>query len=124
MLVAGTVVVIVSLVLFSQIRDQLLRVKREAAIDQAQQGVFFAQGQVTGIATGDAPSVRSALERTVQQLLQRGSAAGDFDVVMVYRTGVARDARRQPLVHRRRAARRPARRRRRRRPVVQVRAGP
>jgi two-component system, OmpR family, sensor histidine kinase MtrB len=36
MLVAGTVVVIVSLVLFSQIRDQLLRVKREAAIDQAQ----------------------------------------------------------------------------------------
>jgi two-component system sensor histidine kinase MtrB len=42
---------------------------------------------VTGIAAGDAPSVRSALERTVQQLLQRGSAAGDFDVVMVYRTG-------------------------------------
>jgi two-component system, OmpR family, sensor histidine kinase MtrB len=87
MLVAGTVVVIVSLVLFSQIRDQLLRVKREAAIDQAQQGVFFAQGQVTGIAAGDAPSVRSALERTVRQLLQRGGAAGDFDVVMVYRTG-------------------------------------
>jgi two-component system, OmpR family, sensor histidine kinase MtrB len=87
MIVAGTVVVIVSLVLFSQIRDQLLRVKREAAIDQAQQGVFFAQGQVTGIAAGDAPSVRSALERTVQGLLQRGSAAGDFDVVMVYRTG-------------------------------------
>jgi two-component system sensor histidine kinase MtrB len=87
MLVAGTVVVIVSLVLFSQIRDQLLRVKREAAIDQAQQGVFFAQEQVTGIAAGDAPTVRSALERTVQQLLQRGGAAGDFDVVMVYRTG-------------------------------------
>jgi two-component system sensor histidine kinase MtrB len=87
MLVAGTVVVIVSLVLFSQIRDQLLRVKREAAIGQAQNGVFVAQGQVTGIAAGDAPSVRSTLERTVQQLLQRGGAAGDFAVVMVYRTG-------------------------------------
>jgi two-component system, OmpR family, sensor histidine kinase MtrB len=87
MLVAGTVVIIVSLVLFSQIRDQLLSVKREAAIDQAQNGVFFAQGQVTGIAAGDAPSVRSTLSRTVQQLAQRGGAAGDFDVVMVYRTG-------------------------------------
>ncbi len=87
MLVAGTVVVIVSLVLFSQIRDQLLSVKRQAAIGQAQEGVFFAQSQVAGIATGDAPSVRSTLDRTVQQLLQRGGAAGDFDVVMVYRTG-------------------------------------
>ena len=87
MLVAGTVVVIVSMVLFSQIRDQLLSVKREAAIDQAQNGVFFAQGQVTGIAAGDAPSLRSTLERTVQQLAQRGGAAGDFDVVMVYRSG-------------------------------------
>ena len=87
MLVAGTVVVIVSLVLFSQIRDQLLSVKRQAAVVQAQEGVFFAQEQVTGIAAGDASSVRSALERTVEQLLQRGGAAGDFEVVMVYRTG-------------------------------------
>ena len=39
MIVAGTVVVIVSLVLFSQIRDQLLSVKRQAAIVQAQAGV-------------------------------------------------------------------------------------
>jgi two-component system, OmpR family, sensor histidine kinase MtrB len=92
MIVAGTVVVIVSLVLFSQIRDQLLRVKREAAIDQAQQGVFFAQDQVTAIAPGDAPSVRSTLDRTVKQLLQRGGAAGDFDVVMVYRTGARETA--------------------------------
>ncbi len=100
MLVAGTVVVIVSLVLFSQIRDQLLRVKREAAIDQAQNGVFLAQGQVTGIAAGDAPSVRSTLERTVQQLLQRGGAAGDFDVVMVYRTGSRETpAWNRPFVH-------------------------
>ncbi|GAA3153816.1 hypothetical protein GCM10010531_01020 [Blastococcus jejuensis] len=87
MIVAGTVVVIVSLVLFSQIRDQLLRVKRQAAIDQAQNGVLYAQSQVAGIATGDAASVRTALDRTVTQLLNRGGAAGDFDVAMVYRTG-------------------------------------
>jgi two-component system sensor histidine kinase MtrB len=87
MVVAGTVVVIVSLVLFSQIRDQLLSVKRQAAIDQAQAGVFYAQSQVAGIATGDAASVRSALDRTVQELVRRGGAAGDFDVVMVHRTG-------------------------------------
>jgi two-component system sensor histidine kinase MtrB len=87
MVVAGTVVIIVSLVLFSQIRDQLLRVKRQAAIDQAQNGVFYAQTQVAGIATGDAASVRSTLDRTVKQLVQRGGAAGDFSVVMVYRTG-------------------------------------
>jgi two-component system sensor histidine kinase MtrB len=87
MVVAGTVVVIVSLVLFSQIRDQLLSVKRQAAIDQAQSGVIYAQSQVAGIATGDASSVRSTLERTVRQLLSRGGEAGDFDVVMVYRTG-------------------------------------
>jgi len=87
MVVAGTVVVIVSLVLFSQIRDQLLRVKRQAAIDQAQAGVFYAQTQVAGIATGDAASVRSTLDRTVKQLVQRGGAAGDFTVGMVYRTG-------------------------------------
>jgi len=87
MVVAGTVVVIVSLVLFSQIRDQLLRVKRDAAIDQAQQGVLYAQTQVAGIATGDAASVRSALDRTVRGLVNRGGAAGDFEVVMVYRTG-------------------------------------
>ena len=87
MLVAGTVVVIVSLVLFSQIRDQLLAVKRQAAIDQAQTGVFYAQTQVTAIATGDAASVRSTLNRTVQQLLTRGGSAGDFEVLMVYRIG-------------------------------------
>jgi len=87
MVVAGTVVVIVSLVLFSQIRDQLLSVKRQAAIDQAQSGVLYAQSQVAGIATGDASSVRSTLQRTVQQLLSRRGEAGEFDVVMVYRTG-------------------------------------
>jgi two-component system, OmpR family, sensor histidine kinase MtrB len=87
MAVAGTVVVIVSLVLFSQIRDQVLSVKRHAAIDQVQAGAFYAQTQVAGIATGDAASVRSTLDRTVQQLKSRAGAAGDFDVVMVYRTG-------------------------------------
>ncbi|TFV71099.1 HAMP domain-containing histidine kinase [Blastococcus sp. CT_GayMR20] len=87
MVVAGTVVIIVSLVLFSQIRDQLLRVKREAAIDQAQNGVVYAQTQVAGIATGDASTVRSTLDSTVRQLLARGGAAGDFDVVMVHRSG-------------------------------------
>jgi two-component system, OmpR family, sensor histidine kinase MtrB len=87
MVVAGTVVVIVSLVLFSQIRDQLLSVKEEAAIDQAQSGVVYAQSQVAAIATGDAASVRSTLDRTVKALLQRGGAAGDFEVVMIHRTG-------------------------------------
>jgi len=87
MVVAGTVVVIVSLVLFSQIRDQLLDVKRQAAIDQAQAGVAYAQTQVAGIATGDASSVRTALDRTVTQLQARSGAAGTFDVVMVHRTG-------------------------------------
>ncbi|WP_097208350.1 MtrAB system histidine kinase MtrB [Geodermatophilus sabuli] len=87
MLVAGTVVVIVSLVLFSQIRDQLLSVKRQAAVDQAQNGVLYAQTEVAGIATGDAASVRSTLDRTVKQLMERGGPAGDFDVVMVHRSG-------------------------------------
>ncbi|TFV87746.1 MtrAB system histidine kinase MtrB [Blastococcus sp. CT_GayMR16] len=87
MFVAGTVVVIVSLVLFSQIRDQLLDVKRQAAIDQARAGVTYAQTQVSGIATGDAASVRTALDRTVTQLRARSGAAGSFDVVMVHRTG-------------------------------------
>ncbi|MGY1754958.1 MtrAB system histidine kinase MtrB [Blastococcus sp. SYSU D01042] len=87
MAVAGTVVIIVSLVLFSQIRDQLLTVKRQAAIDQAQAGVLDAQTQVSGIATGDASSVRATLARTVSALQQSGGAAGDFDVVMVYRSG-------------------------------------
>ncbi len=89
MVVAGTVVIIVSLVLFSQIRDQLLSVKRQAAIDQAQAGVLYAQGEVAGIATGDASSVRATLARTVNALQQRGGAAGDFDVVMIYRIGDA-----------------------------------
>ena len=87
MVVAGTVVIIVSLVLFSQIRDQLLSVKRQAAIDQAQAGVGYAQTQAAGIATGDAASVRSALSRTVTQLVNRGGAAGDFDVVMIHQIG-------------------------------------
>jgi two-component system sensor histidine kinase MtrB len=101
MLVAGTVVVIVSMVLFSQIRDQLLRVKREAAIDQAQAGVVYAESQVAGIATGDAASVRSALSRTVTQLISRRGAAGDFDVVMIRRTGeVPRVVESRPLLRR------------------------
>jgi two-component system, OmpR family, sensor histidine kinase MtrB len=87
MVVTGTVVVIVSMVLFSQIQTQLLSVKRQAAIDQAQAGVFYAQTEVAGIASGDAASVRATLDRTVRQLRERGGAAGDFDVVMVYRSG-------------------------------------
>ena len=87
MLVAGTVVVIVGLVLFSQIQTQLLSVKRQAAIVQAQSGVVYAQTQVAGIAAGDAASVRSALDRTVRALTERGGSAGDFDVVMVHSAG-------------------------------------
>ncbi|MGY1773001.1 MtrAB system histidine kinase MtrB [Blastococcus sp. SYSU D00813] len=87
MVVAGTVVVIVSMVLFSQIRDQLLSVKRDAAVDQAQAGVVYARDEVAGIATGDAASLRATLDRTVQGLKSRAGSAGDFDVVMVHRTG-------------------------------------
>lgn len=87
MAVAGLVVVVVSLVLFSQIRDQLLSVKRQAAVDQAQAGVSYAQSQVAGIVTSDAASVRSTLDRTVRELQSRNGEAGNFDVVMVYRSG-------------------------------------
>ena len=72
---------------FRQISDQLLRVKRQAAVDQSLAGVLYAQTEVSGISTGDAASVRSALDRTVQGLRSRGGAAGDFDVVIVYRSG-------------------------------------
>jgi two-component system sensor histidine kinase MtrB len=87
MVVAVVVVVIVSLVLFRQISDQLLGVKRQAAVDQSLAGVQYARSEVSGIATGDSASVRSTLARTVQGLRSRGGAAGDFDVVMVYRSG-------------------------------------
>jgi two-component system sensor histidine kinase MtrB len=97
MVVAGTVVVIVSLVLFSQIRTQLLTVKEQAAIDQVQSGVFYAQTEEVGIAAGDAASVRTALQRTVDGLLSRGGSAGDFAVVAVYRTG---DTERPPAISR------------------------
>lgn len=87
MAVAGVVVVIVSVVLFNQISDQLLRVKRDAAVDQAQAGVSYAQSQVAGIVTGDAASVRSTLDRTVRELQSRNGEAGNFDTVLVYRAG-------------------------------------
>jgi two-component system sensor histidine kinase MtrB len=62
--------------------------------------VSTAQTEIAGIAAGDAPSVRSTLFRTVQQLKSRGGAAGDFDVVMVYRTGGAeRTAASRPFVY-------------------------
>ena len=98
MLVAAVVVVVVSLVLFSQIRDQLLRGKQQAAVAQSLAGVAYAQTEVSGIATGDSASVRSTLSRTVQGLQRQGGAAGDFDVVMVYRSG---DQTRSPAVSRR-----------------------
>jgi two-component system, OmpR family, sensor histidine kinase MtrB len=87
MVVAGVVVVIVSLVLFSQIKTQLLSVKEQAAVDQVQAGAVYARSEVVGIAAGDAASVRATLDTTVKQLLTRGGSAGDFAVVMVYRTG-------------------------------------
>jgi len=87
MLVAGVVVVVVSLVLFNQIKDQLLAAKQRAAVDQSLAGVQYAQTEVSGIATGDSASIRSTLSRTVEGLNSRGGAAGDFDVVMVYRSG-------------------------------------
>ncbi|WP_138733671.1 MtrAB system histidine kinase MtrB [Modestobacter excelsi] len=89
MLVAGVMVVIVSLVLFRQISDQLLGAKMRAAVDQSLAGVQYAQSEVSGIATSDSASIRSTLSRTVQNLQSRGGAAGDFDVVMVYLSGDA-----------------------------------
>src|SRR4051794_34862677 len=87
MLVAGVMVVIVSLVLFRQISDQLLGAKMRAAVDQSLSGVQYAQSEVSGIATSDSASIRATLTRTVTNLQSRGGAAGDFDVVMVYRSG-------------------------------------
>lgn len=99
-LVAAVVVVIVGLVLFRQISDQLLSVKRQAAVDQSLAGVLYAQTEVSGISTGDAASVRTALDRAVEGLRSRGGAAGDFDVVMVYRSGGdERPAWSRPLVY-------------------------
>lgn len=101
MVVAGVVVVVISVVLFNQIRGQLLDVKRDAAIDQAQSGVAYAQSQVSGIATGDAASVRTTLARTVRELQSRNGEAGNFDTVLVYRTGdVARSAGSQLTLYR------------------------
>ncbi len=87
MLVAGVLVVIVSLVLFRQISDQLLKGKLDAAVDQSLSGVQYAQSEVSGIATSDSASIRTTLFRTVSNLKSRGGAAGDFDVVMVYLSG-------------------------------------
>jgi two-component system sensor histidine kinase MtrB len=87
MLVAGVMVVIVSLVLFRQISDQLLGAKAQAAVDQSLSGVQYAESEVSGIATSDSTSIRTTLSRTVMNLQSRGGAAGDFDVVMVYRSG-------------------------------------
>ena len=89
MLVAGIVVIVVSVVLFRQISGQLLDVKKTAAIDQTLAGVDYAQSQVPAIATGDAASVRSTLDRTVRELLTRGGSAGDFDMAMVYGDGAS-----------------------------------
>jgi two-component system sensor histidine kinase MtrB len=56
-------------------------------VDQSLSGVQYAQSEVSGIATGDSASIRSTLSRTVQGLRDRGGAAGDFDVAMVYISG-------------------------------------
>ena len=87
MLLAAVLVVIVSLVLFRQISDQLLGAKQQAAVDQSLSGVQYAQTEVSGIATSDAASIRATLQRTVENLQSRGGSAGDFDVVMVYLSG-------------------------------------
>jgi two-component system sensor histidine kinase MtrB len=89
MLVAGVVVVVVSLVLFRQISDAVLGVKENAAVDQSQNGALYAATQVPGIATGDPAEVRTTLDRTVRELLTRGGSAGDFDLVMTYGSGAA-----------------------------------
>ena len=85
MAVAGAVVIIISLILFDQIRTQQLAAKNDAAISQAQVGVEYARNQVVAVPSGDPRSIRETLQRTVDELLTRGGSAGQFAIVMINR---------------------------------------
>ncbi len=83
--VAGAVVIIVSIILFDQIRTQQLTAKIDAAVSQAQVGVQYASNQVVAVPSGDPRSIRETLQRTVDELLTRGGSAGQFSIVMINR---------------------------------------
>ncbi len=85
MAVAGAVVIIISLILFDQIRTQQLAAKKDAAISQAQVGVQYARNQVVAVPSGDPRSIRETLQRTVDELQTRGGSAGQFAMVMINR---------------------------------------
>ncbi len=81
-LVCGIVVLGIGFVLLSQIRDQILGVKTTAAVAQSTNGLRYAEAQLTAVDPVNGDDVRTTLERTVQQLTERGGPAGRFDVVM------------------------------------------
>ncbi len=85
MAVAGAVVIIISIVLFNQIRTQQLTAKIDAAVSQAQVGVQYASIQVVAVPSGAPQSIRETLQRTVAELLTRGGSAGQFSIVMINR---------------------------------------
>lgn len=85
MAVAGAVVIIISVILFNQIRTQQLVAKKDAAVSQAQVGVQYARNQVVAVPTGDPRSIRETLQRTVDELRTRGGTAGQFAIVMINR---------------------------------------
>ncbi len=85
MAVAGAVVIIISIVLFNQIRTQQLTAKIDAAVSQAQVGLQYASNQVVAVPSGDPRSIRETLQRTVAELLTRGGSAGQFSIVMINR---------------------------------------
>ncbi|MEJ7770949.1 MAG: MtrAB system histidine kinase MtrB [Geodermatophilaceae bacterium] len=85
MAVAGAVVIVISLILFEQIRTQQLGAKKDAAISQAQVGVDYARNQVVAVPSGDPRSIRLTMQRTVDELRTRGGSAGQFAIVMINR---------------------------------------
>ncbi|MGI8720929.1 MAG: MtrAB system histidine kinase MtrB [Geodermatophilaceae bacterium] len=85
MAVAGAAVIIISVILFDQIRTQQLAAKKDAAISQADVGVQYARNQVVAVPTGDPRSIRESLQRTVDELRTRGGSAGQFAIVMINR---------------------------------------
>ncbi|MBA2555075.1 MAG: HAMP domain-containing histidine kinase [Geodermatophilaceae bacterium] len=86
-LVCGIVVVVIGLILLTQIRDQILQVKTRAAIAQSQNGLRYAESQLAAVDPINGDDVRTTLDRTRQQLTERGGPAGLFYVVLFARSG-------------------------------------
>jgi len=86
-LLCGVVVVVIGLILLTQIRDQILEVKRTAAIAQTVNGLRYAESQLAAVDAINGGDVRTTLDRTRLQLTERGGPAGRFDVVMFASVG-------------------------------------